>query len=118
MKDGLISSYSDAVWVDNIVLPPHNVVISSTDEKTLDSESLHIYPIPAQNLVTIEFDSNLNASNALRILNSKGQTVLNKPNLESSHTVQLDISNYPAGIYLVQLLTKEKLVSKKLVIQH
>jgi len=64
-----------------------------------DVNDISIYPNPATNLVTIDWKGELTK---IRITDSKGR-VLNTVDHPSGETHQLNIANYSAGVYYVQV---------------
>ncbi len=80
-------------------------------------EGFNIYPNPGNGNFTVSV--NLHDDNAsdktLRIINMSGQ-VVKQLNIATQN--KLDIKIDKAGIYLVQLLTDKKIITKKLVVVH
>ena len=64
--------------------------------------ALSVYPIPAKDILNVEYKSTLNA---VKIYNFIGQEVYNENT--SSSTLQLDLSRLTAGAYIVKLITEE-----------
>jgi len=62
--------------------------------------TIHLYPNPAKNLVTMVSDQPGIAE--VTIFNTFGKNVLTIANFELSETSQIDISTLPAGIYMVK----------------
>jgi plastocyanin len=76
----------------------------------LDQEQFQIYPNPAIDLITIE--TNLDYS-SIQLINNEGRIVKmwNTPGLKN-----LDINEFPAGIYFVQI-TNDRIVSRKRIVK-
>jgi len=69
-----------------------------------------IYPNPATDKVTVELESSEMAS--LRILSPFGQEVLNQT---FASQTQVDLSTLPIGLYLVEIVIGDKMISKKII---
>ncbi|MFC2102113.1 Omp28-related outer membrane protein [Bacteroidota bacterium] len=79
------------------------------------SRSVRLYPNPAKNSITLV--SELNGVADVTFFNTFGKRVLNVNNLDLSSTSQIDISTLPAGIYLVQVKSSDKVESLKLIVE-
>jgi len=75
-------------------------------------ENLKIYPNPANNLTTI--DVGTNNSYTLTVTNIMGQIVHTEKG--QKRKVELNVDNYPAGIYIVSVKTTHAVTSQKLLI--
>lgn len=76
--------------------------------------SFSMYPIPASNLLKINFDGIINT---FTITDMFGKTVYRSGG-EHANTKQHDISHLPSGNYFVTLQTETNILTKKLVIQN
>lgn len=81
--------------------------------KTSEHEFIKLTPNPAGNSVTI--NSNFQKGN-IAVINSSGQIVL--ATSLSSLTKNIDVSKFPAGLYVVRLSNAESIINKKLEIRH
>ncbi len=83
-----------------------NVGTAGLDEVVQSNDlNLIVYPNPSKGLFNVEFNSNESAS-TLTISNLLGEVILKKEILQSSNgnfDTQIDLSNYPNGIYLIDL---------------
>ncbi|WP_179352031.1 T9SS type A sorting domain-containing protein [Winogradskyella vidalii] len=67
-----------------------------------EDNALAVYPIPAKDVLNVEYKSVLTG---VKIYNVVGQEVLNRTT--SSSQLQLDISEFTTGIYIVKLFAEE-----------
>ncbi len=81
-------------------------------------ERLKVYPNPAQNVLNIHFGETVPGEVALRLVNLQGQMLRQQELQNPGGNWQLDLSNLPTGLYLLQLQSEEGLVSRKIVIQQ
>jgi hypothetical protein len=72
-----------------------------------------VYPNPADGLLTLEFETA--AVRHITISDIAGKTLLRQT--ISDQTVQIDMSNYPAGVYLITI-EEEKAKSTTRVVKN
>lgn len=82
------------------------------DNKTLENQ-LSVYPNPANGQFTILSSQSLNNA-SIKISNAIGETILQKNNVFGSST-SFDISNYPNGIYFIEITERENSGRVKLI---
>jgi hypothetical protein len=93
--------------------------ITNVKEKNALSLNAAIYPNPARDELTISMTDLPEGKNMLvRLIDAKGSTLQETRTISHTKTLlKYDISALPKGIYLVQILIVEQLLSKKIVIQ-
>jgi hypothetical protein len=75
------------------------------------SDSIHIYPNPVENVLTIETNNEYHFN--CTILSLTGQKLAQ---MKVSHSKnQINMAKYPAGIYFLQLKDGNKIISKKII---
>ncbi|MDR2971091.1 MAG: T9SS type A sorting domain-containing protein [Bacteroidales bacterium] len=84
--------------------------IKVTDRKI---ENINIYPNPVNDKATIKV--NTNNPYTLTLTNIMGQVVYSMKGQQS--TVELNVSDYPAGIYIVNVKTAHDSASQKLIVK-
>ncbi|MFT4781590.1 MAG: hypothetical protein ACJAZK_001354 [Psychroserpens sp.] len=77
---------------------------------SFSADELKIYPIPAQNFITIEFSSEI--STDVNLFDVSGKLVLSKTITEST---ELNIKSLPQGIYFLKVSTDEKSGTYKII---
>lgn len=90
-------------------------MISSIDVQDLNFENnyLLIYPNPANQSVFIKLVNSLSYSTNISLINSLGEKLLS-----TNYVNQIDVSALSEGIYNLQIVTSEAIITKKIVIQH
>ena len=80
---------------------------------------LNTYPNPTRGLFNINFISEEVDNFEISIVDAFGQIVLHEDRKEfvGEYTKKVDLSNWPRGIYMVQIKTKDSFVSKRIVLQ-
>jgi hypothetical protein len=91
--------------------------ISSTDESLIS-----IYPNPANDIATIEFEVNEEIPVSISILDVEGrirQYLFNEKLLTGDHyKTQLSTKDFSPGLYVCVMKTGENVVTKKFLVQH
>ncbi len=91
-------------------------VVNTTGVNRIDKADFVLYPNPAQQWVHLQLKGGLTGTYTLRLVNLQGKTVYTTT--VSEGRAQLDVSAYPAGLYMVVLTAKnqhkqvEKLIIK------
>jgi hypothetical protein len=94
-----------------------SIRISAVDSKLADN--LTIYPNPTRGVFTISFISEEIDNLEITIVDAFGKLISKeaKQAFVGEYNKQLDFSNYPRGIYMVQIRTNDSFVSKRVVVQ-
>lgn len=79
-----------------------------------DVLSFNIYPNPSSGNITLSFEKEI--SGEVSIQNALGSVILTD-DFKSIQTKKIDLSNYPTGIYFIQIKTGGKKVTRKLIRQ-
>lgn len=131
----LISFYNDTLYaggwfqnVDNMAIPyiakwtGGNYVdtcgVISTGIPESEISSFSIFPNPANDQLTIQFNDGFSKNSSLRILNSIGQIVLEQELSAGEKTAVIDISGFAEGIYFLNIPGEKSSVSQKLIIER
>ncbi|PCJ64316.1 MAG: hypothetical protein COA58_13255 [Bacteroidetes bacterium] len=77
------------------------------------SETVSLYPNPARNIVHISTGEN----ESILLLDGNGK-LLNEYSTDQSGTLNINTSELPNGVYLVQLRNAHSLITKRLIITH
>jgi len=102
-KDGGATGGQDCVWVDNIVLPPSEVVLDvNEDGPSAGPETFTVYPNPTNGILVISVrlpQCDSPKAPTYRITNLMGQTLLTGQII--GQTQQINVSNLPKGMYFI-----------------
>ncbi len=89
-----------------------------SDTENQLSGSVSIYPNPATNFVTIDFNSNLKEEHAkVEMIDLLGRKVYDSGILSNVSTLQISTSSYPKGNYVIRIKRGAGQVTKKLMIE-
>jgi len=75
-----------------------------------------LYPNPTDNLFVVEMSSNEINNLSVKITNQIGQLMVEKSGYSSSE-LQFDVSNYPAGLYQVAIITNNQTINKSIIVK-
>ncbi|HNW89267.1 MAG TPA: T9SS type A sorting domain-containing protein [Bacteroidales bacterium] len=107
IKCGGINSPAPLTQIDNFEIS----LITSASEFNGNS-SFKIISNPASDILNIEAPGNNNIIRSIKIYNQSGAVIL-----IANYTDKLDISNFPAGSYIVELSTDKEVFFKKFIKQ-
>ena len=94
-----------------------SIRISAGDTELADN--LNVYPNPTKGIFNISFVSDEVNSFELTIIDAFGKLIEmeNKEMFIGEFTKQVNLSEYPQGIYMVQIKTNDSFISKRVVVQ-
>ena len=99
--------HSDGKEYDPILCP------TGIEEHSLKNEGIKVYPNPAMDKLTIEFDLALQEATTLKLIDSGGKVVHSEVITPGMRMVNIDLSTLREGLYLIQISTdKDNLVEK------
>ena len=77
----------------------------------LASHNAHVYPNPVEGQLTVKAEGLLHVA----VYNSLGQQITTKEAYENQCTI--DMSNYPAGLYSLQMVSSKGINSKNVIVK-
>jgi len=89
---------------------------ASVQDELAIASKLKLFPVPADQTITINFDYNSPQETTISIYNLMGKLVYNKDIIGEIDNKNIDISSFPEGIYLVELSSTEFMIQKKIQI--
>ena len=105
-------THGRGIWAANLYDQPYEGYQQSL--KTNRSLLLNVYPNPANDIIRIEWDDKIQEGQILSITDIYGRTLLTKTDFNGR--MRVDISQYPVGVYTVQLASKKEILVKKFVV--
>lgn len=87
--------------------------------KVSSGASLDVFPNPAKDIVTLQFDGGANAQATISVLTIEGKEVMRREVNENTEqfTEQIDLSKLPAGMYIVTVKQGETVISKQVALK-
>lgn len=117
------NTYCDTLSVDaaGIIRSGFTVTTGSTalsikEAKTINS--VNVYPNPAQEMVTVDFESINSTEVLVKIMDAKGAQIqmIERSIFSGTNKIELNTSGLKEGIYVIQLIDGESFVTKRLQI--
>lgn len=88
---------------------------TSTSIQEAETMKTFVYPNPATESVNIEFTQ---GTKEIVICNSLGQIVFRKENSVSDNAIQINVSSWPDGLYIITINNEKNYKPEKLLIRH
>ena len=90
-------------------------IITAVDDDIIDSSEIGLYPNPAQHLITIDLSKIPQLQPNLAIVDLNGNSLWQREKVKESK-VEVNVSGFPAGTYLIRVATENSSIIKKLII--
>ena len=106
-----------AKWIGGPYIDTCGHLTTGINEVQINNETLNIYPNPATNQITIEFESLLQQNYLMEIRNILGQIVYSETmkNVSGKQAKNIDLSMIESGVYFVRLQGEKESISKKFI---
>lgn len=104
---------NDVCFIDDIIFPPSEAAINSINNIYNNDNFIHISPNPSSGIFALKIKEQSN-NTRLSIANISGHVIFEKK-LDASESI-IDISNQPKGVYLLTIIHKGYVVTKKILI--
>lgn len=79
--------------------------------------SIQVYPNPANTLLNIVFQNPADAVANIQLFNSIGSMMLHQQ-ASTSQSISIDVSNLPAGIYVLRVVDAKQIFLQSIIISH
>jgi hypothetical protein len=101
----------------NIKTDTVNVNISSgINENTAFAQSIGIYPQPAKDLVNISLSYFYDPTIEIKITDVTGKIIRSESLVVRNGKAQIETSEFPIGVYTLQIISKNQIAQKRLVV--
>lgn len=95
----------------NEITPPEKMISAN------NSEVIKIYPVPTKNLLNIEYNTKKNEKIvSIELFDHFGRLVLH--NKTTASNLNMNTAKLKDGNYILKITTTERIVNKKIIIQH
>tara|TARA_B100000900_G_scaffold40640_1_gene30431 strand:+ start:1257 stop:4691 length:3435 start_codon:yes stop_codon:yes gene_type:complete len=110
VKDGWVDENDDCAWVDYILFPQ---LVSSTEIEEQLTFNIQITPNPASDQCSIHFDKIVDAR--VQLYDTQGRLLLEKNT--AGESIFLNLTNFAAGVYYLEVYSGKDKIVEKLVIK-
>lgn len=90
-------------------------IVTGIDDDIIDSDEIGLYPNPAQHMITIDLTKIPQVQPNLAIVDLNGNAVWTKEKVQE-RKVEVNVTSYPAGTYLIRVTSEKGSAVKKLII--
>jgi hypothetical protein len=120
-KDGLATAGQDRAWVDEISLPPHEIIVGTDNPGAAEAFQMRVSPNPASGPVSLWLKMAKEEFVSIEIFDCLGHRVRSEQSEArfpaGGHYHPLDMSELTPGIYFVQVRTGTDMRVEKVVKQ-
>lgn len=92
-------------------------LVTSIEEDSIEAEEVNLYPNPASHIVQIDLTAFNGRPINIHLTDASGKSRLSISNVRET-VLELDVSDYPQGLFLVRLTDGEQEVVKRLLIKR
>jgi hypothetical protein len=109
-----------AKWIGGNYVDTCGTISTGINQLTVTNSTFGVFPNPANENITINFNSPYTNNLQIKIIDVLGQTVIEKKEetISGSFEKQIDVSNLNAGVYMIMIRAGEKEFAQKLIIQR
>ncbi len=117
-----VATHGRGIWSTSKYATPYVVSVNEiSSDKIADSKFLHIYPNPANDLTSIQYELPTGIHNVMLTITDLTGKLISSENIRVNSTgtaidMQLNTSNLISGIYIIQVKTDSFVKSGKLII--
>ena len=98
---------------------PLTIGMSTSAEELVNDQSIKVFPNPVSNMLNVKFGDDTPTDDVnFSLVNIQGQTILNKNVSHVNGQTEINVSNVPGGVYILNIRTEDGLISKKVVINN
>ena len=93
---------------------------SSINESPVNLASFKVFPNPTTDQLNISFDMKESSDVSVELMDVTGRTLDTRKlsaNWDNTHTLTMDVSEIPTGMYMLNIKTSNSVVSKKVLVQ-
>lgn len=99
----------------NLIVAYELANIAALEENDLGGTN--VYPVPASDLLNIQFATNLKSDASVSLIDINGRTILNEFAKQGSISINFDVSSIAGGVYQLVVQSNEDQFEKRIVIR-
>ena len=79
---------------------------------------MRIYPNPTTGIISLEYHSNESKTLQVKLMNTEGRVIFTEitDKFKGTYSTKIDLSTFSKGIYFVQFVSDDKVVTKKIIL--
>ncbi len=92
-----------------------NITITSLENPN-EWDEVSIFPNPTNDFVRIDFGKKLDNESSIELINSLGQTVFSKKINRQTQVEEVNVSNFPNGIYFIKIKNEQSEMVRRIMV--
>lgn len=100
----------------SVAVSGEGAIITGLDDGAINPETIRIFPNPASRILTIDLSDLGGEKLDIDIADASGSPLFSRKSF-TEKTLQLDVSGYASGIYIIQITDGKSVVRKKVMIK-
>ncbi|WP_421976653.1 MBG domain-containing protein [Roseivirga seohaensis] len=100
----------------SVAVSGEGAIITGLDDGAINPETIRIFPNPASRILTIDLSDLGGEKLDIDIADASGAPLFSRKSF-TEKTLQLDVSGYASGIYIIQITDGKSVVRKKVMIK-
>jgi hypothetical protein len=110
-----VTDFNGCTSVETVVV---NYTIPANIDNVQSVETLSVFPNPTNGIVNFELILNQSAVTRLDLFNISGQLLQSfEVGVNEKHNFSVDLSSYPAAVYMARLIIGDEIITTKVVLQ-
>ncbi|MCY1722360.1 PKD domain-containing protein [Prolixibacteraceae bacterium Z1-6] len=111
-EDNFVGEVEDYSITINEALPQMKASVSNPLDEIGTQPEIRVYPNPTSDFITINLDV-VKLEDTYTLFNLSGSMLIQ--NQITSSNTQVDLSDYPSGVYLIRVKNSEQILNKKII---
>jgi len=107
-------------WVNKGYMESDSITVTGTTAvaQIKEDDGIAIYPTPSSTTVNINLAKAKENIEQIRLLDMNGREMEIQNPVNSNSIISIAVSDFPAGMYMLQLQTRSGVVNKRIVVAH
>jgi len=110
----IIQTWNEDEWINEYRFNQYYESIATVQNTIITGEKINVYPNPSNGIINIKFENTKPHSGNIEIFNEIGQLVFSKSFNSPTLFKTLDLRGLVKGNYILKIITKEGLFTKKI----
>ncbi len=114
-KDLIIGSGIDG-YIDEVRISNNVRYFKTVTPDLMTNGTVSLFPNPTNGIVHIEYDHALTGELEIQVISVSGQIIYCRK-IAPNGNITLNLTNFPKGVYFIQIKSKDHLVTQRLILQ-
>ncbi len=100
-----------------LAVSANGAIVTAVEDEAIDESKVNLYPNPTTNKLTIDLSAFSGKPLDISLMDLQGLQHYSR-NKFKENTLEIDVSNYTSGVYLILLRTENQVIQKKVMIRQ